>query len=178
MSTFALEIWDDQGTLCTFYTVRKYTGIDAINAESETDKFFIRFADSGDFEDEIHLLARLITENIGNKYGATDDFFTRFENKAHALPPKPGSKVEEIKEFGLDFPLRLFCYRISESIVILFNGGIKNGQTAQESDLSMQFYEAQLFASKIEEALKDEMIKVSKDGRQLLNYDDSTEIIL
>jgi hypothetical protein len=38
MNTFALEIFDDQGQVCTFYTVRWEDAI-----LSETDKFFQKF---------------------------------------------------------------------------------------------------------------------------------------
>ncbi len=38
MNTFALEIWDDEGSKCTFYSVR---WDDA--EENETDKFFNKY---------------------------------------------------------------------------------------------------------------------------------------
>lgn len=139
MNTFGLEIWYDEGRVCTFYTVRWVTN-DA-DVPSETDKFFDKYAiPKHQFEEEAMQLFRLITESIGNRYGATDDFFDRSENKAYALPPKPKKWVEEIKELGINFPLRLFCYRITEQIVILFNGGIKDADSAQESkNLSTKF---------------------------------------
>lgn len=178
MNTFALEIWYDEVSICTFYTVRWTTDDD--DAPSETDKFFDQYAiPEHPLEDEALQLFRLITESIGNKYGATDDFFDRYENKAQALPPKPKKWVEEIKELGINFPLRLFCYRITEQIVILFNGGIKDANSPQESkNLSMQFYEAQSFAKKIEEALQSKMIEISDDERCLQSFDGTTEIIL
>lgn len=178
MNTFTLEVWYDEGSICTFYTVRWIT--DNEDAASETDKFFDEYAiPSHSLEDEAVQLFRLITQSIGNKYGATDDFFDRPENKAQALPPKPKQWVEEIKALGRNFPLRLFCYRITEQIVILFNGGIKNASSAQESDnLSMKFYEAQTFVKKIEEALQSEMIEISNDGRYLQDFGGTQEIIL
>ncbi len=177
MNTFALEIWYDEGNICTFYSVRWDTINDGL---SETDKFFDQYAiPEHPFQDEAMQLFRLITESIGNKYGAIDDFFNRSENKAQALPPKNKGRVEEIKEFGINFPLRLFCYRITEQIVILFNGGIKNANTAQESQsLSMKFYEAQIFVKKIENAFRSGMIEISDNERQIQNFDGTTKIIL
>lgn len=177
MNTFAIEIWYDEGSICTFYTTRF---IDNENTLYETDKFFDKYAvPENQFEKEAFELFRLITESIGNKYGATNDFFDRAENKAQALPPKPKKWVEEIKELGINFPLRLFCYRVKEQIVILFNGGIKNAGTAQESkDLSMKFYEAQIFVKKIEEALKSEMETITDNEKYLQNFDGSIDIIL
>lgn len=178
MNTFALEIWYDEGSICTFYTVRRLTEED--DAASETDRFFDTYAvPEHPLEEKALQLFRLITESIGNRYGATDDFFDRAENLAQALPPKPKHWVEEIKALGIHFPLRLFCYRVTENIVILFNGGIKASQTTQDSEnLSVKFYQAQTFVKKIEAALRSKMIEISDDGRYLQNFDASTDIIL
>lgn len=178
MNIFALEIWYDEGSICTFYTVRCNTDDD--DSVTETDRFFDTYAvPEHPLEEKALQLFRLITESIGNRYGATDDFFDRLVNKAHELPPKPKRWVEEIKDFGINFPLRLFCYRVTKQIVILFNGGIKDAQTTQQSqNLSMKFYEAQTFVKKIEEALQFEMIKISNDGRYLENFGGTKEIII
>lgn len=178
MNTFALEIWYDEGSVCTFYTVRWVT--DDEDAPSETDRFFDTYAvPEHPLEQKAMHLFRLITESIGNRYGATNDFFDRVENKAQALPPKPKQWLEEIKDLGINFPLRLFCYRITEQIVVLFNGGIKDADSAQESkNLSMKFYEAQTFVQKIEEALQSEMIEISNDRRYIQFFNGTIEIIL
>ncbi|HOK60827.1 MAG: hypothetical protein WBJ36_09795 [Tenuifilum sp.] len=178
MNTFAIEIWYDEGSICTFYTVRWVTDDD--NAPSETDRFFDTYAvPEHPLNEKAMQLFRLITESIGNRYGATNDFFDRIVNKAQELPPKQKQWVEEIKDLGINFPLRLFCYRVTENIVILFNGGIKESQASQESkNLRMKFYEAQTFVKKIEEALQSQMIKISDNGRYLQNFDGTTDIIL
>lgn len=178
MNTFALEIWYDEGSICTFYTVRWVTDDD--DEASETDKFFDTYTVPEQlYQEKAFELFRLVTQSIGNRYGATNDFFDRIVNKAQELPPKPKQWVEEIKELGFNFPLRLFCYRVTENIVVLFNGGIKESQTTQESkNLSMKFYEAQTFVKKIEDALQSKMIVISADGRYLQNFDGKTEIIL
>jgi len=178
VNTFAVEIWYDEGSICTLYTVRWVT--DDEDAPSETDRFFDTYAVPGhSLEEKATQLFRLITDSVGNRYGATDDFFDRAENKAQALPPKPKHWVEEIKDLGINFPLRLFCYRLTEQIVILFNGGIKDANSLQEcKSLSMKFYEAQTFVKKIEEALQSKMIEISIDERYLQNFNGTTEIIL
>jgi hypothetical protein len=178
VNTFALEIWYDEGSICTFYTVRWVTDDD--DSASETDRFFDTHAvPEHPLEEKALQLFRLITESIGNRYGATNDFFDRTVNKSQELPPKPKQWVEEIKDLGINFPLRLFCYRVTENIVVLFNGGIKESQSTQESkNLSMKFYEAQTFVKKIEDALQSETIEFSDDGRYLQSFDGTTEIIL
>jgi hypothetical protein len=178
VNIFELEIWYDEGSVCTFYTVKWIT--ESEDLSSETDKFFDQYAiPEHPLENEAMQLFRLVTESIGNRYGATDDFFDRRVNRAQELPPKPKRWVEEIKELGINFPLRLFCYRVTEQIVILFNGGIKDGETTQESkNLSMKFYEAQAFVKKIEEALQSKMIEISDDKRYLLNFNGTKDIII
>lgn len=117
------------------------------------------------FRNQAFSLIRLITESIANKYGAIDEFFDRLANKAQELPPRPKRRIEEIRNLGYPFPLRLFCYRISVGIVVLFNGGIKSAETTQESnDLSLKFYEAQTFVGKIEDAINHKMILQTPDG--------------
>lgn len=124
-------------------------------------------------------LLTLVVETIGNTYGATDDFINRMKNKGHALPPKPSRRIESIKAFGFHFPLRLYCYRVSEQILILFNGGLKDGRTDQESeDLRMKFYETQSFIAKIEQALRDGMIEISPEGRYLVDFQGNRKITL
>lgn len=79
----------------------------------------------------------------------------------------------------MHFPLRLYCYRISESIVVLFNGGIKDEHSAQASnDIRLKFYEAQKFAEPIAEALQDGTIVIAKDGRTLWDFQGNIEFIL
>jgi len=130
VNTFVVEKWFDEGEYCSFYTV-----VQGENKFSETDRFFMRFEKPDkEYNSEANELLRLITQSIGNVYGAIDDFFDRIENKAQALPPKPKKGVPEIFQLGFNFPIRLFCYRISGSIVILFNGGIKDQPTDQESE--------------------------------------------
>lgn len=175
MNTFVLEKWYDECGLCTFYTVRW-----EINNESETDRFFLKYErEDKPYNREANELLHLIIESIGNNYGATDDFFDRSKNKAQALPPKPKRWIPDIYEIGIHFPLRLYCLRISESIVVLFNGGIKDHPTDQESDdLRLKFYEAQQFASRITSALLDGSILIDTEKRELTDFQGNTEIIL
>ncbi len=175
MYTFELRVWYDETSRCAFYTVQRDGSVD-----SETDAFFAKYEDEeAEWHDESNQLLYLILEKIGNTYGATNDFFNRPENRAQALPPKPGSRLPEIVALGFNFPLRLYCYRISPSLVVLYNGGFKDAPSAQESkDLSMKFYDAQQFTKKIQEALREGMIIVSDDGRRLTDYNGNEEIIL
>ncbi len=167
MNNFVLEIWYDEGSACTFYTVKWGDGTD--ETVSETDKFFDTYAVPGhELEEKAMQLFRLITESIGNRYGAIDDFFDREERAAQALPPRPKRRVEAIMQLGLHFPLRLYCYRVNEQVVVLFNGGVKDADTAQASKgLGIKFYEAQHFVQRLESALREKTIWVSDNERYL-----------
>ena len=172
MNTFALEIFDNQGQVCTFYTVR------CEDAElSETDKFFQKFRYNEQLKDSLRELASFLEVVIGDEYGALEDFF-RFENAAQALPPAGTHKVEDLYiNFG-NFPLRLYCLRISETLVVLFNGGEKTSDTAQGGKTSMAFQEANIYAKRILDALREKDIYITADQRAFLYYDGSDEIII
>lgn len=172
MNTFALEIFDDQGQVCTFYTVR-WEGEEL----SETDKFFVKYENDCTFQRPLQELAKFISKKIGNEMGALAYFF-RFENAAQALPPSGKHKVEDVYINYGNFPLRLYCLRISETLVVLFNGGEKTAGTAQGGKTSMAFQEANLFAKRIMDALKDEDIYITANQREFRYYNGSDKIII
>lgn len=173
MISFALEVWDNEAEKASFYTVRW----EDANV-SETDKFFEKMNSIPDMKPHAQELATLIIEVIGNTYGAHDAFFNRFENRATALPPRGQIKLSELELDYEGFPLRLYCLAITEELVILFNGGIKNAMTPQESkdSISMKFYEANNFAKRIFAALNQGEIVI--DGRTIRSYTGGIEIYL
>ncbi len=172
MTSFELEIWDDETDLVTFYTVR-WEGA----GESETDKFFTRMRALPDMRLALQELGNLITEVIGNTHGAHEAFFNRIENWAVALPPKGRVRLGELEMEFDGFPLRLYGYRVTDELVILFNGGIKTARTAQESqDLSMKFYDANEFAKRIQRALTSGEIR--PEGRFLKDNTENVEFTL
>lgn len=173
MSSFAIEVWDDEAEKVTFYSVRWD------EAEfSEMDKFLLRIGRIPEMKQPLQELVQLITEVIGNTHGALEAFFNRFENRVTALPPKGKVKISELELDYKGFPLRLYCLALSEEVVILFNGGIKDSLTVQESKdvISAKFYEANEFAKRILNALTSDEIHV--DGRFIKHYRDGTEIYL
>jgi hypothetical protein len=112
------------------------------------------------------MLAKFLEKVIGDKMGALEDFF-RFENSAHGLPPAGNFHVGEIALRFQSFPLRLYCLRISERLVILFNGGEKTSRTAQGGKTSMHFHDANRFAKRIMEALQEGELHIMAGGRVL-----------
>jgi hypothetical protein len=174
VNTFALELWDDEGSRCIFYSVRWTDSV-----ENETNKFFNRFRDKDhpDHESAV-ILYHLITHNIGERFGAADAFFDRLEDQAQALPPRP-KRVFGIEELTFPFSLRLFCLRLSESVVVLFNGGIKDAEKIQDcDDLRMPFYEAKLLAQRIDDEVQAGMIIVNDRTGRLTDFQGNEDIQL
>ncbi len=172
MNTFALEIFDDHGKVCTFYTVR---WLDA--QLSETDKFLVKYEDNIEFQRPLQELAKFISKKIGDEMGAVEEFF-RFENAAQALPPSGTYEVEDLYINYGNFPLRLYCLRISKTLVVLFNGGEKTAGTAQGGKTSMVFQEANTFAKRILDALRDKDIYIDEDQRTFRCFDGGEDITI
>lgn len=142
------------------------------------EKFLLRMEKIPGMEQPLQELLELIIETIGNTHGAQDAFFNRFENRVTALPPKGHIKISELELDYRGFPLRLYCLALTEELVILFNGGIKDAQTPQESSdvISVKLYEANGFAKRILTAINTGQIVV--DGRVLTDFNGNTEIYL
>ncbi len=170
---FVLEVWDDEGARCTFYTV-KYEYADT----NETDLFFNKYDAMSEYKEAGQILLSFILNAIGEDHGAIDDFFNRSENEVKGLPVQGKVVIEEITYHYPEFPLRIYALKITNNIVILFNGGVKDGPTNQTSSLNMEWRAACEFAKRIEEALRDGSIIVDETNRKLTNYDGSDEIIL
>ncbi|MAW88166.1 MAG: hypothetical protein CMJ42_16735 [Phyllobacteriaceae bacterium] len=168
MNTFVLEIWEDSFDQVTFYTVRWET-----SPISETDKFFSRFEeDEEEFKEDFHELVALL-EDIGNRKGAKPYYFSRQVASISELPPKMKVRIEELTLHLTNNRLRLFCLRLSDHVVILFNGGIKTSQKTQDSpDLSSKLRDAWYFTEVILDELQDSYGSINLDSSSRLIIDD------
>jgi hypothetical protein len=172
MINFDLEIWHDETNFVTFYTVRKHG-----QKENETNKFFIAKDADKRYKTHVEVLLNLLIFEIGNEFGALPTFFTRSERAAAALPPKEVNPNGRFNLLYYGFPLRLYCLRITDSIVILFGGGLKTAKTAQKSpDLVSEFNEAQYFCVEINKLLENGSLQISPNGRQLLDKNGKSNI--
>lgn len=173
VDTFVLEIWDDEGEKCTFYTV-KWDGTD----NNETDLFFEKYDSISEYKLATQELLSFVVYAIGNVHGAIDELFNRDENEVTGLPTKGKQKIKNNLYYFPNFPLRLYTLKITNNIIILFNGGIKDGPTNQTSSLHLEWRSACRFAKRINDAIREGMIIVDENNRKLKNYDGSEEIIL
>jgi len=125
-----------------FYTIEKEgKGI------NETDEFFIRFKDDPDYQKDIETIKYWI-QKIGKETGALERHF-RPEAAASAIPITVSK-------------LRLYCYRISDELVILGSGGIKSSQKAQDSPDAFPHFEVMnTVAFVIQTKLENEQIEIA-----------------
>lgn len=169
MNSFTIEIFAEF-PLVTFYTVKKEKG-----NESETDKFVSNFDNNEEFHEDYDEIVGLL-KIMGNEECATEMFFSRHEDEASALPPK---YVRELQLIYNSNRLRLYCIRINDHTVVLFNGGVKTDRTAQNSpDLQAKFRDAKYFARRIWEEINEGMIIVdaSRHALKSFNGNDTLEI--
>lgn len=146
----------------SFYTIRQDEATD-----SETDLFIGRFIEKtvpdyeAGYEEEMADILNWI-EQIGLR--GLHICQLRHENEASALPPNR-SYVGDIAMIG-ENRLRLYCVQLSPQIVILCGGGIKTGQTVQESPHLLSAFR---LANKIarETTTKITQREIQIDGREL-----------
>lgn len=119
---------------CTLYSIQFST-----ENETEFDRFFAKFIEDAKLNTDLLRILQVV-DNIAEQ-GALERFF-RYEGKINdsvvALPV-------------LKSMLRLYCLRLSDKILILGNGGVKNSRTYEDDD-SLRGYVLTL--QKFEELLK------------------------
>lgn len=173
MNIFELEIWNDECRYCTFYTV-KNDG----EEHNETDKFLLKYSENPTYKEDVQTLLAFIIYSIGDEHGAIDELFNRYENEVTGLPSKGKISLGGFTYHYPGFSLRLYALKITDEIVILFNGGIKDGPTNQTSSLNLKWIEACSYAKRILQALKDGEFQIDTTNRKLISHKGDNEIIL
>lgn len=114
-------------------------------------------------------------EQIGEKLGAYPQHF-KSEDAAEALPPPYHSFIES--DINGDYGLRLYCIRLSQSIVILLNGDRKTALKVKDcKNCYPHFNLARKLAKKITQAILDDEIQLNEENK-VLSIDEDFEIIL
>lgn len=149
------------------------------NQVDEFRDFTGRFKDDPEYQDNYqHILSWI--KRIGEKIGAKQNYF-RHEGASEALPPSKKFQQKEAlnyleNELDQYNTLRLYCLRITDEVVILFNGGIKTTQSAQESPgLKKYFDQGNKLSKIITQKIKDQEIEI--EGKVIKNLE-SIEIEL
>jgi hypothetical protein len=97
-------------------SVRYYTIKLAEENNTEIQRFFDKY-DTQEFKADFDVITSWV--NIIGEKGASKEFFRPEGGKVKAIP------IDSNK-------LRLYCFRVNESIVIFGNGGLKKTETYQE----------------------------------------------
>lgn len=126
-----------------------------------------------------HIMAWL--KVIGEKYGAQTQYFRNESETAEtgALPPKGKDRVpvyvkvdENGNEYSVPNNLRLYCMRVSDNVVFLFNGDIKTANKAQDCDnVRPHFRQANKLSALIDKAFFDSEIQWNDDHTDILLED-------
>lgn len=128
-----------EGENCTLYSIQF-----ASEDKSEYERFYEKFIANAKLNPDLFKIVQIV-DRIA-EHGALERYF-RYEGKHNdsvfALP-------------AFSSKLRLYCLRLSDKILILGNGGIKNSRTYQEDD-SLRGYVLTL--QKFEKLLKEEADK-------------------
>lgn len=122
---------------CTMYTIQFLS-----DDKSEFEKFVSKFRNDAVLNTDFQTIMRFIEQILTN--GALERYFRpegKIRDSVVALPI-------------LKSKLRLYCLRLTDKILVLGNGDVKNSQTYEE-DATLQGYVMDL--QKFENLLKQEM---------------------
>lgn len=120
---------------CTIYTIQF-----SEEAETEYERFYSKFIEDAQLNKDLLRIVQIL-DKIADE-GALERFFRpegKMRDSVVALPV-------------LRSKLRLYCLRLSDRILVLGNGGVKNSRTYEEDD-SLRGYVLTL--QKFEELLKE-----------------------
>jgi len=122
------------------------------NEESEFEKFLYEFKDNATYNKDFNVILMAISKIIDK--GALERFFRN-----------EGKMRDNVKALAIDSrKLRLYCLRISDQILILGNGGVKNTRTYQENEkLSGYVMDLQTFDKVLLKAQKSGRITIEKN---------------
>lgn len=102
---------------CTMYTIQFLS-----DEESEFEKFVSKFRNNAEFNEDFRAIMRFVEQILSN--GALERYFRRegtIKDSVVALPV-------------LKSKLRLYCLRLTDKILVLGNGDVKNTRTYEESE--------------------------------------------
>jgi hypothetical protein len=152
-----------------YYTVRLEG-----RPDSEFRDFITRMSQNENDSKELAEINRYI-QKIGEEYGAHKKHFKE-EDAAERLPP-PYHQFIETGEPD-DYGLRLYCIRLTPSVVILLNGDRKTALKVHDcKNCYPHFDRARKISRKITEAITDKFIEIDNEEKEII-IDDDFEITI
>lgn len=122
---------------CTMYTIQFLS-----DDKSEFEKFILKFRNNAEFNPDFQTIMSFVEQILSN--GALERYFRREGKMSDSVAALPVLKSK----------LRLYCLRLTDRILILGNGDVKNSRTYEENE-TLQGYVIDL--QKFEQLLKQEM---------------------
>lgn len=120
--------------------------------ENEYEKFLAKYKDNAKLNEDFRSIVMALDRIIAN--GAMERYF------------RPGGKyADDLVALSIDSRrLRLYCLRMSDQVLIVGNGGIKNTKTYEESEeLNGYVIDLQKFDEILRQALKDGIISIERN---------------
>lgn len=124
------------GESCTIYTIQFLS-----DEQNEFEKFIAKFRNNAELNPDFQAIMRFVEQIIDN--GALERYFRREGKMNYSVVALPVLKSK----------LRLYCLRLTDKILVIGNGDVKNRRTYQEDD-TLQGYVMDL--QKFERLLKQE----------------------
>lgn len=122
---------------CTVYTIQFLS-----DEQTEFEKFIAKFRNDAELNPDFQAIMRFVEQILAN--GALERFFRREGKMSDSVVALPVLKSK----------LRLYCLRLTDKILVIGNGDVKNSRTYQE-DNTLQGYVMDL--QKFERLLKQEV---------------------
>ncbi|MDE6391027.1 MAG: hypothetical protein K2L26_06400, partial [Duncaniella sp.] len=132
---------------CTVYTIQFLS-----DEQSEFEKFIAKFRNDAKLNPDFQAIMRFVEQILAN--GALERYFRREGKMSDSVAALPVLKSK----------LRLYCLRLTDKILVIGNGDVKNSRTYEE-DNTLQGYVMDL--QKFEQLLKQEMragnVRITED---------------
>lgn len=145
-----------EGENCTIYTLQFLR-----DSESEFEKFVAKFINDSDYSEDYSRIAAFVSRIARN--GALERYFRRegaMKDSVVALPV-------------ISSKLRLYCLRLSDKILILGNGDVKNTQTYEvDSKLKAYVLTLQKFEKLLKEGVDDGSVIITESTIETNNIFD------
>ena len=146
---FNVELLEEYDGI-NFYTIRLKG-----EPETEVEKFLLKFPEGSIYDNEIDRILSWL-EKISEK-GALERYFRpegRYGDGVVAIPIEVGK-------------VRLYCIRISDHILIIGNGGVKDADSWENSPILSQHVELLLDAARfIKSRISEGSIRIINKGKE------------
>lgn len=135
-----------EGENCTLYTLQFLR-----DADNEFEKFVAKFINDSDYSEDYTRIAAIISRIA--RAGALERYFRREGRESDSVVALP----------VMSSKLRLYCLRLSDKILILGNGDVKNTRTYEEdSKLKAYVLTLQKFEKLLKQGVEDGSVTITE----------------